>query len=279
MVARPLISGGRSVMMLSVRRLAYRILLLTVALTSGVVALVDRPSLAATPTVNIQDRKGEYFPSSVTIHAGDSVKWVNHGLQPHTVTADSGVFDSGPIQSQKPYGPLQFPSVGTFPYHCTIPNHSASGTIVVVAAESSPTTAATNPPPPPSGGGGTRPIGGSTGTTAPPTTPGPTTVETVAPGVGTTGPTYPSGYTGPRLNPPRFAAPPLAAKHHGLPGFLRLLLTTAALLALVGLAWEMLRGRVAVPAFPVRAAPPPRSPWRSAAFGVDVPPWDDRDLP
>lgn len=251
----------------------YRLLLVATAAAAGVAALLGGPSHADTLAVNIQDRAGEFFPNSITVHAGDTVKWVNHGLQPHTVTADSGLFDSGPIASQKAYA-VAFPNVGTFPYHCTI--HASTGTVVVVAAQTSATTAAPPPPPPASGNHTARPSTGSptsvpTATPAPTPAPGPDTVDL------TTSATYPS--ITPRLIPPRVAPPALATSaRHGLPGPVRLLLLLVAALAVAGLAWETLRGRVLVPALPDGTRPSPRPPWRAAAFGVDVPPWDERDL-
>jgi plastocyanin len=38
-----------------------------------------------------------YRPKTVTVHAGDSIVWVNKDLLKHTATAKNGAFDSGDI--------------------------------------------------------------------------------------------------------------------------------------------------------------------------------------
>lgn len=50
---------------------------------------------AATHTVTIQDFK--YLPSVIMVHSGDTVRWLNRDLVPHTVTSSTGQFDSGEI--------------------------------------------------------------------------------------------------------------------------------------------------------------------------------------
>jgi CSLREA domain-containing protein len=78
--------------------------------------------------VNIVDY--EYQPALITIHAGRIVTWENFGLTDHSVTSDTGVFDSGTIA---PSGKFQytFNTVGNYPYHCSF--HSGmTGLIIVV---------------------------------------------------------------------------------------------------------------------------------------------------
>ena len=45
-----------------------------------------------------------YQPGSILVQAGDTVTWTNTGSTPHTVTADDGSVDSGPLA---PEGQLQ----------------------------------------------------------------------------------------------------------------------------------------------------------------------------
>lgn len=105
-----------------------------------------------------------YVPSSLTVPAGTTVTWTHQDTGiPHSVTSDTGAFDSSPtcsgantagcLASGQTFSHL-FSAAGTFAYHCHI--HSfMHGTIVVTS-----TTPSTTSPP----------------TTAPPTTAPPTTV-------------------------------------------------------------------------------------------------------
>ena len=71
-----------------------------------------------------------YNPPSLTISKGATVTWTNEESEMHTVTSDTGVFDSGNMYQGDSYS-LQFNDVGTFPYHCT-PHHFMKGTMTVV---------------------------------------------------------------------------------------------------------------------------------------------------
>jgi plastocyanin len=58
------------------------------------VAVVAPPAPAATVDVALQD--GTAVPSSVTVDAGDTVRWTNRDTVGHAVTATDGSFDSSP---------------------------------------------------------------------------------------------------------------------------------------------------------------------------------------
>ncbi|MDB4900430.1 MAG: amidase [Gemmatimonadetes bacterium] len=62
-----------------------------------------------------------FVPPTVHVKAGQSVAWVNceTDATAHTATADGGSFDSGSLRTPDAYV-RSFPTVGTFPYHCTI---------------------------------------------------------------------------------------------------------------------------------------------------------------
>ncbi len=88
-------------------------------------------------TVSIVDYS--FGPSSVTIARGGSVAWSNDGVSAHTVTADSGAFNSGQLagSSLSAYGgtaggtfSYTFTLPGTYTYHCA--NHpTMTGKITV----------------------------------------------------------------------------------------------------------------------------------------------------
>jgi plastocyanin len=70
-----------------------------------------------------------FSPGTITIAAGTTIKWTNKDGVNHTVTSDSGLFDSGSFGNGGTFS-RQFNTAGTFPYHCTI--HSGMlGTVIV----------------------------------------------------------------------------------------------------------------------------------------------------
>jgi plastocyanin len=56
------------------------------------------------------------------------VWWVNEGENPHNVTADDGLFDSGPLYPGDSYW-VTFEGQGTVNYHCS-PQMTGSVTVV-----------------------------------------------------------------------------------------------------------------------------------------------------
>jgi plastocyanin len=65
----------------------------------------------------------------VRIKAGGRVRWVNDDQLQHTVTADDGSFDSGPVEPGRSFERV-FDRPGEFAYHCT-PHPFMTGRIVV----------------------------------------------------------------------------------------------------------------------------------------------------
>ena len=79
-------------------------------------------------TVEMRD---DFFkPKNLTIHSGDTVRWVNHGNEPHSATSNTGLWDSGVLQKDQTFS-LSFTDMGTFPYFCTVHGQAMSGTITV----------------------------------------------------------------------------------------------------------------------------------------------------
>lgn len=72
-----------------------------------------------------------YSPSTITVVIGqnNTVIWPNADTAPHTVTSDSGAFDSGNLNANQTFT-FTFATPGKYPYHCTY--HSwMHGTVVV----------------------------------------------------------------------------------------------------------------------------------------------------
>jgi plastocyanin len=59
-----------------------------------------------------------FRPGRLEIAAGTTIVWVNDGQVMHTVSAEDGSFDSGPIEPGE-RRPLTFLRAGSFPFHCT----------------------------------------------------------------------------------------------------------------------------------------------------------------
>lgn len=60
-----------------------------------------------------------YAPGRLDVLVGDTVTWRNTDHATHTITADDGSFDSGPIGPGAAFD-RAFPVPGTYRFHCTI---------------------------------------------------------------------------------------------------------------------------------------------------------------
>jgi plastocyanin len=74
------------------------------------------PAGRDTVTATMQDFL--FRPARLQITAGTTIVWSNNGQVMHTVSADNGSFDSGPIEPGERRA-LTFSRAGTFPFHCT----------------------------------------------------------------------------------------------------------------------------------------------------------------
>lgn len=87
---------------------------------------------AASAAISIQGDgygAGVFTPSQIEVNRGTAVSWSNADQLQHTVTSNTGLFDSGAISGGGGFG-MTFTSAGTYPYHCTI-HTNMTGTIVV----------------------------------------------------------------------------------------------------------------------------------------------------
>ncbi len=82
---------------------------------------------AAQTTVVIEDF--QFVPQSVTVNAGDSVRWINNDNADHTTTSDGPGWDSGDFPPGSSFT-YTFTTQGTFTYHCSIhPDMTGSVTV------------------------------------------------------------------------------------------------------------------------------------------------------
>ena len=75
---------------------------------------------------------GAYQPGSILVQAGDTVTWTNSGSTSHTVTADDGSVDSGPLPPGVSFSQT-FPAAGLFTYHCAI-HPQMTGAVTITRA-------------------------------------------------------------------------------------------------------------------------------------------------
>ena len=70
-----------------------------------------------------------FAPNPTTVTVGSTITWTNADTLTHTVTSDTGVFDSGSLPPGAKFS-FTFQTKGTFPYHCT-PHPGMVGSVVV----------------------------------------------------------------------------------------------------------------------------------------------------
>ena len=90
-------------------------------------AATSTPSSATDNTISIKNMA--FTPNNLQIKAGTTVTWVNNDTVQHTVTSDTKVFDSGPIDPGSNFT-YTFTQAGSFTYHCDI-HKSMTATITV----------------------------------------------------------------------------------------------------------------------------------------------------
>ena len=93
------------------------------------------PTPTSTPTVTqtgnaaVTIQNLAFSPATLTVSAGTTVTWTNNDSTTHTVTSDTGLFDSGQMSPGSHFSHT-FNDTGTFAYHCTI-HTTMHGTITV----------------------------------------------------------------------------------------------------------------------------------------------------
>jgi plastocyanin len=70
-----------------------------------------------------------FTPQTITVTAGTKVTWTNKDGIAHTVTSNTGIFNSGNMNNNAVFS-FTFATAGTYPYHCAI-HPGMTGTVVV----------------------------------------------------------------------------------------------------------------------------------------------------
>ena len=70
-----------------------------------------------------------FSPQTITVAVNTTVKWTNNDAISHTVTSDTGLFNSGTLAPAGTFS-FQFTAAGTFTYHCSI-HTDMTATVIV----------------------------------------------------------------------------------------------------------------------------------------------------
>jgi plastocyanin len=107
--------------------LSMAILFSILSITSSCTKTTDNQGTPGTNEVWIQGMA--FDPTTITVTSGTTITWTNKDGVAHTVTSNTGLFDSGTINANGTYSHM-FATAGTYPYHCTI-HPSMTATVIV----------------------------------------------------------------------------------------------------------------------------------------------------
>ena len=88
------------------------------ALIAGA-AGIPAAQIASAAVVPVEIKDYEFLPATLTVPAGTTVTWTNHGASTHTVTSSANVFDSPRLDAGKTFSQT-FSTPGTYAYYCKI---------------------------------------------------------------------------------------------------------------------------------------------------------------
>jgi plastocyanin len=126
---------------------AVRLAIATLALLLVGMTAASAAPFGATSGVSIQNFS--YVPASVTINAGDSVRWTNLDAASHSAKGVDNSW-STPILQQSGTATVAFSVAGTFQYFCGVHGAGMAGTVVVRATATPAPTPVPTPQPTPS---------------------------------------------------------------------------------------------------------------------------------
>ena len=103
---------------------------------TAVPAETTAPTESATPvpnsTTTVDIRDHTFNPAQLNVAPGTTVTFVNNDSEPHTATADNGLFDTGVLQPGSSFD-VFLDGSGTVTYHCEL-HPDMKGTAVVGGA-------------------------------------------------------------------------------------------------------------------------------------------------
>jgi plastocyanin len=92
------------------------------------------PPAGADVTIDIVADAGSsaFGANPVTVTVNQKVAWRNTRQMQHTATSDAaGVFNTGLINPGATSAAITMTTAGTYPYHCSVPGHTMSGSLIV----------------------------------------------------------------------------------------------------------------------------------------------------
>jgi plastocyanin len=94
-------------------------------------AATNTPAPGGTGTVDVTIKNFAFDPPTITVKVGTTVVWTNQDSANHSITSDTGIWDSGGIAQGGTYTRV-FDTLGTFTYKCGI-HPTMKGTIIVTS--------------------------------------------------------------------------------------------------------------------------------------------------
>lgn len=116
----------------------------TMATGASAVVLLLLSAVGATAATGIQITGFAFAPTDVTVEVGEAVTWTNADPVGHTVSADGGAFESGPLGEAGAFT-WDATAAGEYAYHCAF-HPSMTGTLTVVEPAASAATTAPSLP-------------------------------------------------------------------------------------------------------------------------------------
>ena len=103
--------------------------LLLCSIQTLVFAQMPAQTIRIAPGSSNPNTQNPFYPSSINLPVGIIVKWVNDDTVYHTVTSNSGFFDSGLLGPNEPWK-WTFSATGFYGYYCKLHPYM-SGSITV----------------------------------------------------------------------------------------------------------------------------------------------------
>ena len=107
----------------------FALLLVIISMVTVLIAGCSGSPGPSSNTTSVAISNFSFSPATITVKAGASVTWTNKDSTTHTVTSDTGAFDSGHLSPGATFN-FTFASSGNFTYHCAI-HSTMKGTVIV----------------------------------------------------------------------------------------------------------------------------------------------------
>ena len=116
------------------------------ALGCALLVGASQPGASAAAGQSVDSKGFVFAPPAITVAEGDTVTWTNSDPVPHTVTSDTGAFDSGVMNNGQTFG-FTFTAAGSYSYFCDL-HPTMKGTVAVTAVAPAPEAPAPEAQPP-----------------------------------------------------------------------------------------------------------------------------------